>query len=143
MATEIIQDCSTGETIEREMVPLPLPAEKQAMRARITVLAASVYIGGVTVQGNVFASDPASRLELAEAALAATIAQLNNEAFTADIELKNGTVVNLSRAQTVGLAKAFRTRTAEIRAHARALIQAVNAAADHAEIEAIDIEAGW
>lgn len=133
-------DCSNGQ--ERSFTPT-IAHRKQMLRDAVRAKALGVAAGGVAVNGAVFASDAEARQELLEAALAAAVAHIDGEAFTADIELLDGGTARLTRAECRALAKAFRAHTAAVRANARSLIQAVNAASTQAALDAIDINTGW
>lgn len=111
----------------------------QARRKRDAVIDAGVAVQGI----GTFDSDPTSRANINGAVMMAFIAQSTAQPFLIGWKLADNSVVVLNAAQMVGAGVAVGERVAAVHAHAQTLGTAIQSAADHAALEAIDVEVGW
>jgi hypothetical protein len=78
-----------------------------------------------------------------EAVTGALLAGATGQPFTITFTLADNSRPVLSAAQIMLAGKIIGERKAAIHAYSQALREEIDAAADHAALDAIDIEAGW
>lgn len=99
---------------------------------------------GCTVPGvGTFDTDLLSRTNIHGAVTAAAIASGQSLPFSVPWKLQDNTIVTLDAPTMIGAGMAAMQRTSDCHAHAQGLGIAIEAAADFAALEAIDIETGW
>ena len=99
---------------------------------------------GCTVLGvGTFDTDLLSRTNIHGAVTAATIASSQSLSFEVPWKLKDNSIIVLDAPTMIGAGMAVMQRTSDCHAHAQGLGIAIEAAADFAALEAIDIETGW
>lgn len=99
---------------------------------------------GCTVPGvGTFDTDLLSRTNIHGAVTAAAIASGQSLPFSVPWKLQDNTIVTLDAPTTIAAGMAVMQRTSDCHAHAQGLGIAIEAAADFAALEAIDIETGW
>lgn len=140
----VIVDCGTGqETVEPGPV-LSVAERKLEMVESIKSIRDARIAGGTTVQGvGVFDSDDAARLNITGAVVMAQVAIAANQPFSMSWKLANNTLVTLNAQQMIAVGLAAGTHVAACHARAQALGVAVQGAADHAALDAININIGW
>lgn len=140
----VIVDCGTGqETVEPGPV-LSVAERKLEMVESIKSIRDARIAGGATVQGiGVFDSDDAARLNITGAVVMAQVAIAANQPFSMSWKLANNTLVTLNAQQMIAVGLAAGTHVAACHARAQALGVAVQAAASHDDLDAIDLSSGW
>lgn len=111
----------------------------RAKRKRDAVIDAGVSVAGI----GTFDSDAPSRANINGAVMMAFIAQSTAQPFAINWKLADNSVVTINVAQMIGAGVAVGERVAAVHAHAQTLGTAIQSAADHAALEAIDVEVGW
>jgi len=136
-------DCGTGQ--ETFVVDnTPVPSRKLAMVEAIKNIRDAKIAGGVSVAGiGVFDSDEAARINITGAVVMAQVAIAAGSPFTMSWKLANNSLVALNAQQMISVGVAAGTHVAACHAQAQALGVAVQNAADHAALDAIDISSGW
>ena len=144
MSTEFVLDVATGQGVSRPVAPPPLAEAKLAKWQRVKERRDEVIDGGAPVQGvGTFDSDMLSRINITGAVSMAQIALSQQQAFSISWTLADNTVVQLNAAQMIGVGATVGQFVAAAHANAQVLRAAIEAAADHDELSAIDIGAGW
>jgi hypothetical protein len=140
MRTDTVVNCETGEVETVELPALTLNEAKAAAMAAIRSKRWAVETGGVVINGATIRTDETSQMKLNGAvALFA-----NDPTLTAvDWEAQPGVWVQVDAATMKAIGVAAGRHVQACFSHARALSEAVNAAADQAALDAIDIGAGW
>lgn len=140
----VVIDCGTGqETVEPGPV-LSVAERKLEMVESIKAIRDTHIAGGTTVQGiGVFDSDDAARLNITGAVVMAQVAIAANQPFSMSWKLANNTLVTLNATQMIAVGIAAGTHVAACHARAQVLGVAVQNAADHAALDAININIGW
>lgn len=124
------------------VVNLPVAkAEKWALakRRRNQAIDAGVNVSGV----GRFDTDDASRSNITGAVVGAMIAQAAAAPFSIGWKLADNSVATLNGPKMVQAGMAALAHVSACHANAQAIGLAIEAAADMAELDAIDIEAGW
>lgn len=120
---------------------IPLHERKASLINKIRAKRWAVETGGVTVGGHVVISD-----ERSQAKLTGAIALFQNDSTLTTIDWEAtpaGTYVSVDRATLTAIGVAMGRHVQACFSRAKALIDAVNAAQDHATIDGIDISSGW
>lgn len=144
-------NCALGRELDEAEIaalpppdPLPLDDLKAAIWERAKQLRDAAIDAGVDVIGiGRFDSDPPSRVNINGAVTMALLAQMNSQPFAMTWKLQDNSLAELDAAQMIGVGAAVGQHVAACHAHAQTLGLAIQAAADHAALAAIDIEAGW
>lgn len=117
---------------------------KAAMWAEAKRLRDSAIDAGVPVAGiGIFDSDDQSRANISGAVTMALLAQLNAQAFSIGWKLADNTVTTLSGPQMIGAGVAVGQHVSECHEVAQGLGLAIDDAASHAALDAIDVTVGW
>lgn len=116
---------------------------KSELVARINEKRDSIEAGGFPYLGKVLDSDPRSVQRINTAVQAAQAAVAAGVPFGIDWVCADNSVVTLDAAGMIGAPVALATYANQAHTFARTLKDQANAALTIAELEAIDIEAGW
>jgi len=137
------------ELTPEEVSALPKPSRpalavrKQRLRDQVNTIKRDRQNGtAVTSQGTVD-SDPESRNKLNGAVLMAMLSIQNSQSFSIDWTLSDNSSVTLNAPAMIAMASEVGTHVATQHAYAKALKDAIEVAADHAALDAIDIQTGW
>jgi hypothetical protein len=87
--------------------------------------------------------DDRSKLRISGLVQMAQIAAANSQPFAEEYTLADNSVVGLDAAQAVGLGVAVGKHVSAIHARSRALRVLIEAASSQADLDAIDVNAGW
>jgi hypothetical protein len=117
--------------------PPPLEVLKKRKLREMRAAAVAADQADITLSGNTFAADSASRAQLYNEALVAQMNLIDGQAFSLTWERADGSAVTLTAAQLKAIIRAIRQRTDDIRAQFRARRQAINAATTQAQVEAV------
>lgn len=143
---EAPDDVSIGATYDGETFSapvVPLTERKAAMRAAVT--AEKLRREGTTAPtpNGAVQSDTDSRNKLNGAVLMAMLAAQAEQPFAISWTLADNTNVALDGPGLIAMASAVGQYVAACHAHGQVLKAAINAAQDHAALDAINIGAGW
>lgn len=143
MQTTIISP--EGDVIEVIPAPvLPLADAKAAMWAEAKLVRDAHIDGGVDVPPiGRFDSDPLSRSNINGAVTGAMLAAQAGQPFSISWKLADNTVATLNGAQTMAAGMAVLAHVAACHANSQVMGLAIQAAANHAALDEIDIETGW
>ena len=126
--------------------PVELEQAKEAMwravKRQRTLLTESPG-ATVTTPAGVVQSDARSQANINGLVTMAILSQMTGQPFSAAFTLADNTVVNLNATQMIGLGVAVGRNVQTVYARATELREEIDAAADVAALEAIDIEEGW
>lgn len=123
--------------------PLPLVDAKTALRDRVNAIKNHYQQSGAPTPHGIVDSDMDSRNKLNGAVLMAMLAAQAGQPFALTWTLADNSNVNLDGQSLITMASAVGQYVATCHGHAQVLKAAIDAAADHAALDAIDIEAGW
>lgn len=130
-----------GDTFDGGIYTRPVEPARLVKWSQVKARRDEVIDGGAPVPGlGTFDSDMLSRINITGAV---TLAQIGGQSFSISWTLADNTVVQLNAAQMIGVGAAVGQFVAAAHANAQALRADIEAAQDFAELEAIDIGAGW
>lgn len=126
-------------------LPVPTLQElKDAVWEKVKAKRATLIAAGATVPGiGTFQTDLVSMANVHEAVTGALLAGATGQPYTITFTLADNSRPTLTAAQIMLAGKVIGERKSAIHAHSATLRAAIEAAADEAEIDAIDIETGW
>lgn len=138
--TEIVMDCATGAVEQVALPALSLADRKAQMAAAVRARRWQVETGGIIVSGAPIRTDESSQAKISGA-----VALFDNDpTLTAiDWEAQPGVWVTLDETAMRAIGVAVGRHVQACFSNARSLIEAINAAAGDAALDAIDIGAGW
>lgn len=148
---DVVVDCALGRELTPEEIaalpPEPAPTLEEA-KARLWESVKAVrdrhIDAGVPVPGiGTFDSDLVSRTNISGSVTGAMIAQANSLPFSVSWKLADNSIVTLNAGQMIAAGMAVLEHVAACHAIAQVLGLAIQAAEDHAALDAIDMEAGW
>lgn len=150
---EIVMNCETGETEEVELAPLTLAEQKKNQRDRINAKRDECFRGGFTVTGTGTALDghvlqtrdieDRTNWLTSQAAYAAAVAGGMGAAPGATFRTASNATIELTFFQGLNVLLAMAGWGKTVMGNSWVLKDAVEAAADQAALDAIDVEAGW
>lgn len=126
---------------ENVLSDIPVSDRQAQMCEMVRARRYGVETGGVTVQGGaVLITDRDSQAKITGA-----VALFENDQTLASIdwEAQPGVWVSVDRAAMLGIGVAVGRHVQQCYSHSRQLIESIMAASSHAELDAIDIAAGW
>jgi len=130
-----------GDTFDGSGYTRPVEPARLAKWEAVKAMRDAIIDGGAPVPGlGTFDSDMLSRINITGAV---TLAQIGGQAFSISWTLADNNVVQLNAAQMIGVGVAVGQFVAAAHANAQALRADIEAAQDYAELESIDIGAGW
>lgn len=148
---DAIFDCAAKrELTAQEIAAIPAPP-RAALAIRKTnmwdrvkarrdrVVARSVTVGPL----GTFDADAESRANITGAVTMALIAQGAGQPFSINWKLANNAIATLNAAQMIAVGVAVGQHVAATHANAQSLGIAIDAAATHQDLDAIDVAAGW
>ena len=127
----------SGGEGDLELAQLRKWAATKAKREAVIAAGANVPNLGI-VQ-----TDPDSMDNIAQAVIGAILATITSQPFTIDFTLADNSVATLDGPSMMGLGKFVGERKSAAHARSRVLRAAIFAAADQAELDAIDTGTGW
>lgn len=125
-----------NDTMARIYV-MPLDVAKRIKWAEVKAARDAAEFGGFVWDGSTFDSDPASQSRIQGAAQLATLAQMAGEPFAIDWTLADNTVRTLSGADMLAAGVAMGQHVQAAHEAARALREAIDAAADADELAGV------
>jgi len=151
--TEIVMDCATGEVDEVTLPPLSLAEQKQALRTRIDARRDALLVADFTFNGVQYQRD-AEAVKRMNGAGTLALAAIFAGALPGDLRwhgededfawiAADNSRVTMDAQTTLAFGRAAAKVESGLVMAARSLKDAVDAAADQAALDAIDIEAGW
>lgn len=129
--------------IEKAELVMDLAAAQAAKLAAITAERDRREREGFPYLGKVLDSNPRSVQRITAAALAAQAALAAGQSFSLDWTCADNSLLTLDAHGVIGMPVALAQHAAALHAHARALKTAAEATVDQAEMDTIDIQAGW
>lgn len=133
----------TGWVVDAALIARRLSARQEAMLADISAERDRREESGFPYRGKVLDSTPRSVQRITAAALAAQAALAAGQPFLIDWTCADNSALPLDATGVIGMPVALAQYAAALHAHSRALKATVEAAADQAALDAIDIQAGW
>jgi len=121
----------------------PLGERKAAMRAGVNAARLRLQNGVAPTSAGLVDCDAQSRTALLGAAFSAMLALQSDAPFAIEWTLADNTSAVLDAEALTIVAQQVGEHVAACHAHARALKEAIEEAADHAGLDAIDLAAGW
>lgn len=121
----------------------PLADAKAAMRAKVSDMTRKKQEAGAPTPEGVCDSDMNSRNKLNGAVLMAMLSAQARQPFAITWTMADNSNVSLDGPRMIAMASAVGSYVAACHAQGQALKDAIEAAADHDELDSIDIEAGW
>lgn len=138
-----IGDLWDGSTFSRAPKWASVELGQEDLCAAINTLRDEKEAEGFTYNGTRFQSDPRSADRIANAALAATSALATSTAFSVSWSAEDNTVIALDAMGMLAMQGALTQHAAALHYYARSLKDQVRAQTTVAQLEAIDINAGW
>jgi len=137
---DVRMNCVTGEIEEIELPPLTLAELKAAKSDAVRAKRWQFETGGTIVGGAPIRTDDTSQAKISGA-----VALFDNDPTLAviDWEAQPGVWVTLDEPTMRAIGIAVGRHVQACFSNARLLIEAINAAANETELDAIDIGAGW
>jgi hypothetical protein len=120
---------------------LPLADYKDQRKAEATAKRYDVETGGTTVNGMTIETSRESQ-GLIDGAYSLAVRNADTQGFTIDFKSTSGWV-ELTAAQMIAISEAVGVHIQQSFKRERALHEAIDAAADHTAVAAIDITTGW
>jgi hypothetical protein len=133
-----LQTWAWDEEIERWVASPTLAALRLARWSQVKVQRAASEFGGFAWDGSAFDSDEMSQARIIGAVQMAVLAAAAEQPFAIDWTLQDNTVRTLSGADMIAVGLALGTHVATAHTIARALRDAIEAAATAEELEAIE-----
>lgn len=150
---EVIFDCSLGRNLTPEEIAAlpapPLPSLADAKLAKWEVVKAirdAKELADDAVAPTPFGPvqcDDRSKLKISGLVQMALIAKSAGQPFSEGFTMADNSVVTLTADMAIGMGIATGRFVSSLHERARALRTAIEAAQDHAALDAIDIGAGW
>lgn len=144
MPTELRYNAETGEAEEIDVAPLPLPLAKAALWDLAKNKRDSVIDAGYTVPGvGRFDTDQVARFNIVGAVIGAILANTQGQQFSTPWKLADNTLITLDGPGMIGVGVAVLNYVKAAHSRSQAIGAAIQAAQNHAALDAIDLTAGW
>lgn len=132
-----------GEVVEQPPETIALTVLRARQLAAINTERDRREESGFPYRGMLLDSNPRSVQRITTAVLAAQVALSTGQPYSIDWTCADNSTLSLDAAGVIGMPVALAQHAAELHAHARTLKMTVEAAGSEAELDTIDIHAGW